>query len=459
MRLPELSRSTSFRFALALTLAFVIAYLVAGLIAFRAVSADLDNRVIQSVELSAERYEDIFFAAGGRADLIAAVEARTRIADAEDEFIWLGSREGLRVAGHSAAGVESLVAENVTGAQLGTDADDRFRVTVRDFDDLRLVTGQSYEESDAIGRAVLGAFGGATFLMVLLASFGAAVLAWRSQQRLDRISATLAYVAAGSMGNRVPRSGSGDDLDKLSSRINDALGQLETTVEGIRQVSTDIAHDLRTPISRLGFQLEQLMAETTDQPAISERLEFALAQARQIASTFDSLLRIAQIEAGASKSRFRPLALTEIAIAVHDAYLPVAEESGHALTFSFASDATALVNGDRDLLTQQLANLLENAIHYCPAGTHIRIEVGSNSQGVWMTVADDGPGIPHHEHENVTRRFYRLDKSRQTPGSGLGLALVKAIAELHGARLQFEDNHPGLTVRLLFQPYSQTGDV
>jgi signal transduction histidine kinase len=457
VHLPKLRRSTAFRFALALTLAFVIAYLVAGLIAFRAISVDLDNRVIQAVELSAEGYEDIY-ASGGQGGLIAAVQTRAGIADADDEFIWLGSKQGIWVAGHDGPRVESLSTGNVTGAQLNTEVDERFRVAVRDFGDLQLVTGQSYEESDAIGRAVLGAFGGATLLMILLASIGATALAWRSQQRLDRISATLAKVAAGDMGSRVPRSGSADDLDELSSRINAALEQLETTVDGIRQVSTDIAHDLRTPISRLGIRLEQLLADTADQPAINEQLEVAAAETRQIVSTFDSLLRIAQIEAGARRSRFRPLALPEIAIALHDAYLPVAGESGQTLEFNIASSATALVSGDHDLLSQLIANLVENAIRYCPTGAHIRIEVGSNEKIVWITVADDGPGIPAHELSNVTRRFYRLDKSRHTPGSGLGLALVKAIAELHAARLLFEDNHPGLIVRVLFQPCSIPGD-
>ncbi|MCB1687704.1 MAG: hypothetical protein KDI33_04435 [Halioglobus sp.] len=454
MRLLELRRSTSFRFALALTLAFVVAYLLAGLIAFRAISTDLDNRVMQAVELAAERYEDIF-EAGGRAALIAAVEERTRVADAEDEIVSLGNREGAHLAGHTVAAVNSLAAGDVAGARLGTEADERFRIAVRSFGDLRLVTGQSYEESDAIGRAVLGAFGSATILMLLLACIGAAVLAWRSQQRLDRISATLAKVAAGNMGSRVPRSGSGDDLDNLSRQINGALDQLETTVEGIRQVSTDIAHDLRTPISRLGIRLEQLLADYTDQPAISDHLEFASAEVKKITSTFDALLRIAQIEAGARRSRFRPLALPEIGIALHDAYLPVAEENNQTLEFKIASPATALVLGDRDLLTQLIANLLENAIRYCPAGARIRIEVGSGRQGVWMSVIDNGPGIPADEMGNVTRRFYRLDKSRHTLGSGLGLALVKAIAELHDARLMFEDSHPGLTVRLLFRPSTQ----
>jgi signal transduction histidine kinase len=248
-------------------------------------------------------------------------------------------------------------------------------------------------------------------------------------------------------------SGSGDDLDRLSTRINDALAQLETTVEGIRQVSVDIAHDLRTPISRLGIRLEELLAEARGQPALSQRLETASAEIRQITATFDSLLRIAQIEAGARKSRFQPVALPDIGASLYEAYLPVAEERQQRLEFKIATAAPALVHGDRDLLTQLFANLIENALKHCAAGASIRLEVGSRDGLICMSVADNGPGIPAGERRNVTRRFYRLDKSRQSPGSGLGLALVKAISDLHGAALTLDDNGPGLVVKLTFEPY------
>jgi signal transduction histidine kinase len=378
------------------------------------------------------------------------------VADPEDEFVWLGSRQGQAVTGHRTPGVETLATGDVDGDRLGTEPGERFRVAVRDLGDLRLVTGQSYEESDAIGRAVLEAFGTATAVLLVLAALGAALLSRRAQQRLDRISNTLAEVALGNMHRRVPLSGSGDDLDRLSTRINDALAQLETTVEGIRQVSVDIAHDLRTPISRLGIRLEELLAEAGSQPVLRDRLETASAEIRQITATFDSLLRIAQIEAGARKSRFQPVALADIGASLYEAYLPVAEESQQQLELKIASAAPALVYGDRDLLTQLFANLVENALKHCSAGASIRLEVGSRDGDIYMSVADNGPGIPAGERINVTRRFYRLDKSRQSPGSGLGLALVKAISDLHGATLALDDNAPGLVVRLSFEPYRPT---
>ena len=452
MRPAELGRSAFFRFALALTLTFLAAYLVAGIIAFRAINSDLHNRVVRAVELSVERYEDTFLQAGVEG-LISSAESRARLVDADDEFIWLGSRDGATVVGRQSPVVTSLTTGEVTGAALGTDPDDKYWVVVRDFGELRLVTGQSFEESEAIGRRVLGAFGGATALIILLAGTSATLLARRAQRRLDRISSTLADFALGNMSSRVPRSGSDDDLDRLASRINDALGQLETTVDGIRQVSTDIAHDLRTPISRLGILMEEMLADTQGHPVLQERLETVAVELKQITAIFDSLLRIAQIEAGARKSRFRAVALPEIAISLHEAYLPVAEENDQQLCCNIATSAAAAILGDHDLLTQLFANLVENAIRHCPPGAEILLEVGSGADGVWMSVSDDGPGIPPGEFANITKRFYRLEKARHTAGSGLGLALVKAIADLHGASLQLEDNHPGLIVRLVFEPH------
>tara|TARA_R110001599_G_scaffold289553_1_gene492500 strand:- start:10346 stop:11725 length:1380 start_codon:yes stop_codon:yes gene_type:complete len=452
VRLADLSRSTFFRFSLALTTAFLVAYVVAGLIAFRAINTDLRNRIIQTVELASERYEDTFQESGSDG-LIDAVKARARAVDADDEFVWLGSLDGTTLVGHEPPDATLLATGQATGADLGADPQDQYWIIVRDFNGLHLITGRSFEESDAIGQTVLAAFGGATLLILLLSGFSAALLARRGQQRLERISKTLTEVSLGNLQSRVLLAGSDDDLDRLSVHMNDALRRLETTVEGIRQVGVDIAHDLRTPISRLGIRLEEILDEVQDQPELGERLRTASSELRHITTTFDSLLRIAQIEAGARKSRFRPVALPDIGAALQEAYLPVAEEKQQQLAFKIASAATALVYGDQDLLTQLFANLLENAIHYAPPGAHICLEVGSGEQGVWMCVTDDGPGIPPEEYENVTQRFYRLDSSRNTPGSGLGLALVKAIADLHGALMQLEDNSPGLTVRLVFDPY------
>jgi signal transduction histidine kinase len=451
VRLNDLTRSTFFRFAVALTTAFLAAYLVAGMIAFRFIHVDLENRVSDAAELTLEQFEDTY-QESGRSELISAVEQRAAMANPEDNFYWLGSEDGSKVAGHDISGAAELKSGETAGQMLGVDEHDRYYVAVRTMGDLHLVVGQSFEESDEIGQAIIGAFIVATGLIISLAGVTAVLLASRNQRRLGEISKTLHKVANGEMGARVSVTGPGDDLDHLSAQMNDALGQLQRNVDAIKRVSVDIAHDLRTPINRLGIQLEQALIEAGDAPNLEFRLEAATLEVHQIAKTFDALLRIAQIEAGARKGRFQVIALPEIANAIYQAYRPVAEEAGQTLDLKIRLGGGEQVHGDRDLLTQLLANLIENSIRHCPKRTLICIEVGPSLKGVWMSVSDNGPGIPEDEIEAVTQRFYRLDKSRQTAGSGLGLAIVKAISNLHGANLILTNNRPGLIARIEFTP-------
>lgn len=454
MQLTDLTRSTYARFAALLTAAFLAAYLIAGWVAFQSINSDLDGRVLQAAELTIERLEDVF-EAGGRDALTDAVDLRARADDPEDQFYWLGQSDGTRLAGATLQSPLSLIDGDMEGADLGFDEDDSYRLAVRQFGDLKLVIGRSYEETNEIRNAVLTAFGLATAISLLIAAAIAAVLARIGQQRVEQIAGTLHKVADGKMSARVPETGSRDDLGRLGGQINDALGQLEDTVEGIRQVSADIAHDLRTPINRLGITLEQMETNLANNPKLEVQLDAARAQVTQITATFDALLRIAQIEAGARKARFGAVPLTEIAVSLHETYLAVAEDAGQSLTLLQPSGEMTLVLGDKELLTQLFANLIENAIRHCPSGAAIRMEIGTGLQGVWFSVSDNGPGIDDEERERVLKRFYRLDKSRSTTGSGLGLAMVKAISDLHGADLTLSDNAPGLKVRVRFEPLSK----
>jgi len=450
VRLADLTRSTAFRFAVTLTAVFLLAYATAGMIALRAIRDDLDERVVDAAEMTAAAFEDRY-RSGGTAALTAAVNAHAARVDSDDERVWLGRRDGEIIAGQEIPLAMSLEASDVMGAAINADDDDRYRLAVRDLGDLRLVVAVSYDELDDIRESLVETFGWATALILLVAGVSALLLALRGQKRITAITSTLHSVSHGMMTSRVPISGSGDDLDRLSAGINAALNQLETTVDGIRQVTNDIAHDLRTPLNRLGILIERAR-EGADDAAVRARLEEASAEINGVTATFDALLRIAQIEAGARKSRFGHVALPEIAASLHETYLPIAEESGQSLVLDQMSKSGALVHGDLELLTQLVANLIENAIRHCPPGARIGIEVGSGVEGVWIRIEDDGPGIPEDVRDKALRRFYRVEGARSTPGTGLGLALVKAIADLHGASLTLSDNEPGLAVTLLFPP-------
>ncbi|TNC49447.1 HAMP domain-containing histidine kinase [Rubellimicrobium rubrum] len=264
------------------------------------------------------------------------------------------------------------------------------------------------------------------------------------------MESVLDRVGEGDLTARMAVRGSGD-LARLAQGINSALVRLERVVEGMRQVSTDIAHDLRTPLGRLRFRIEAAAARATEGSRLAEDLDAALEESDTLDATFAALLRIAEIEAGARRARFAPLDLGEVLVRIVEAYEGVAEEAGQNLSLSLS--VTAPIHGDRDLLVQLFANLVENAIRHGPAGTRIECTVTQEGDCPQATLRDTGPGIPAAERELVLRRLYRLEKSRTSPGTGLGLALVKAVADLHGADLILADAGPGLRVTLRFPPF------
>jgi signal transduction histidine kinase len=234
----------------------------------------------------------------------------------------------------------------------------------------------------------------------------------------------------------------------MALAVNGLLDRVAALIETIRQITVDAAHDLKTPLTRLRYRLAE--AEESPDPAdVKAIVHSAGADAEQIVATFDALLRIAQIEAGASRARFARVDLSDVLETVADAYGPDVEEAGQHLESRVA--ASLLVNGDRELLIQAFANLVENAIRHAGPNATIAIEAlrGPSVQG---SVSDNGPGVPQAERQRILLRFVRLDASRSTAGTGLGLSLVKAIADLHGASLVLSDNRPGLRVTMTFPP-------
>jgi signal transduction histidine kinase len=224
-------------------------------------------------------------------------------------------------------------------------------------------------------------------------------------------------------------------------------------MESLKRVSDDIAHDLRTPLSRLRHRLEATRAKLG--PGGERDIEQSISELDSILETFSALLRIAQIESGARRAAFSNVNLGRILSTVSEAYAAVAEDQSQKLEVRIERDFS--IRGDRELLTQMLANLIENAIRHCPAGVQIGVSLGQDAGAPLLSITDTGPGIPESEHENVLRRFYRLETSRTTPGSGLGLALVKAVADLHGAAVELSDNRPGLRISIRFHGDSEMG--
>ncbi len=282
---------------------------------------------------------------------------------------------------------------------------------------------------------------GITFLALIAGYVIAAIFT----RRLERLNTSINTIMGGRLDERVPVIGMDGEFDRLSANLNRMLDRIEALMTGVRQVSTDIAHDLRTPITRLRQHLES--AVTGKGVSVPQQvIEEALTQIDGIMRIFGALLRIGTIEAGAGRARFKPVDLSEIMERVLLAYQPVAEDSGKTITG--AIDPGTLIDGDADLLAQMFTNLVENALTHTPSGSSITLTLDSDIDHITAKVCDDGPGIPVEERKNVLQRFYRLDASRTDIGAGLGLALVAAISDLHGAQLTLSDAHPGLSAEV-----------
>jgi signal transduction histidine kinase len=301
---------------------------------------------------------------------------------------------------------------------------------------------------DEAQEAITDSFAWATAATLLLALAGGVVLSQGFLRRVDEINRTTRAIMGGDLADRIRTTGSGDELDQLGRNLNDMLDRLQGLMDGLKQVSNDIAHDLRTPLSRLKQRLEAVRSANSVQE-YKEAVGQAVQDADMALSTFGALLRIAQIESGSRRANFADLDLSSLLANLAITYFAVAEDMGKFLVSSIDPDIH--VRGDRELLTQLFVNLIENALHHTPNGAKVSLSLAHRDQGPFAEVGDNGPGIPENERRNVFKRFYRLERSRSTPGSGLGLASVAAIADLHTARIELVDNEPGLKVALQFK--------
>ncbi|HTZ37247.1 MAG TPA: HAMP domain-containing sensor histidine kinase [Stellaceae bacterium] len=278
---------------------------------------------------------------------------------------------------------------------------------------------------------------------------GGAVMSRNLLRRVEQVNRTAERVMGGNLADRVPLAGSSDEFDQLAANLNNMLDQIERLMAGMREVSDNIAHDLRTPLARLRARLElSLIAAdgASAGAAQTEAVRAAIDEADRLLATFNALLSIAEAESGARRNEAEPLDLAQTARAAAELYEPLAEEQGCALTVDV--EPGVMIRGDRHLLSQAVANLLDNALKY--GGGAVRLTAHQEDGRAALEVCDSGPGIPEAERDAVFDRFVRLERSRSTPGNGLGLSLVRAVAQLHNGTVALADNAPGLKVRLEF---------
>ncbi|ADM10839.1 sensory histidine protein kinase [Parvularcula bermudensis HTCC2503] len=449
MRIELLLRSSSLRLSIVYSGILLLAFAATGLLVYASSERAAVEQARERIELEVFALEEELRTESLEA-MAAAIEARTSRPGALE--YWLTAPDGHHLAGRL------RIAEGPNGwREIETEG-------VAPFGDTDILTltktlpgGATLSVGEDLTRALsvqketlltLIQVGAAAALLALLAGV---VATFRTLARMRMIRATLGRASEGDLSARVPTSSSlfSTDLDEIALGLNRMLGRTQDLVAGLRRVTRDVAHDLRTPLSHLRQRLERVGAADTDGER-QEGLALTEAKVEQILASFDAILRLAEIEAGASRDRFVPVDVATLCEPLVDAYQPDVENGGRTLTLS-ADPAPAF--GDALLLTQAIANLIENAMRHTPPGTAIGVSCGTGADGrSHLTVTDDGPGIPDGHREAMLEPFARLDPSRSTAGTGLGLSIVAAVATLHGADLALSDAGPGLSVRITF-PY------
>lgn len=305
----------------------------------------------------------------------------------------------------------------------------------------RLLVGRDLRNAELFRSGVLRTLAWASLLTLALGVVGGFFMTRNMLRRVDQVIRTSERIIHGDLTQRVPLTGTGDEFDQLATNLNAMLDQIERLMIGMRQVTDNIAHDLRTPLARLRARLEVTLLEKPDAQRYAEALRQTIVEADTLLGTFNALLSIAEAEAGSRRDGMAPIDLCEIARSVAELYEPVADDKKLVLHANL--EPGLRVHGDRHLLSQAIANLLDNALKYTPAGI-ITLTVRKDAEMARIEVTDTGPGVPADQRESVFDRFVRLEGSRSTSGNGLGLSLVRAVARLHGGTVRLEDNQPGI---------------
>lgn len=285
-------------------------------------------------------------------------------------------------------------------------------------------------------------------IIFTLALAGGTFMGYNVQRRIHAVSQTANDIIKGDLSRRMPVTRRDDEFDHLSQVLNTMLARTEHLMQSMRDVTDNLAHDLRNPLNRLRNRLEASQYHPNGQTDYPQLIQDTIQEVDDLIRTFNALLSIAQVESAQQKKDWTEVDLTTLSEELAELYTAVAEEQ--ELSLSHRADGNLRVHGNRQLLAQAITNLLDNAVKYTPAGGHIQLDASADSGNIIISVADNGPGIPEDKREQVFKRFTRLDNARSTPGNGLGLSLVRAVADLHTAQVRLEDNHPGLKASLIF---------
>lgn len=441
----RLARSTPVRLALGLVALFSLVSVATLGVAYVQIRGNLAKQISATLDQHVAGLR----VTNDPAALAALVTAEAAAADPEQRILVFIAPDG-RSVGNARADVRGDqvgLAPLQNGRKLGSEG---YEYRIVPMAGGLMVVAESLEPTKELRETFLDLVALSLIPTILLSLAAGVWLAAASARRVGQIETALNRMAEGDLSARVDGPDGGGDLSRIGSGIDRMASAQEAATAALRQISADIAHDLKTPVQRLGLMLADLRDRLPDEGPEADLAARAAEEADRAVAVFQSLLQIAQIEGGSPKARFGPVDLAAVVRTFVEIYEPAAEDSGHVLRLSPLPEGPVTVTGDRNLLGQAVANLIENALRHTPPGTRIDIALARPAGRAMLTVADTGPGIPDAERDKVRRRLYRLERSRTTPGHGLGLSLVEAIAQAHGAELDLTDNAPGLRVTLTF---------
>jgi signal transduction histidine kinase len=455
----KLIRTTAFRLTLLYLLLFTLfALSLIGYFAWntrRLVTEQITQTIVSETNELIDRFE-----ADGVRGLVTAVENRSLRPGSNLYLIALPTGQG--VAGNVGS-LEPGILDRTGWAETTYRrldeqdiADHKALVRVSQLSGgFRLLVGRDLEERRRIFGVVASAAQWSFLLVIVLGLAGGILVARRVLARIDAMTGTAQRIMAGDLSERLPVGRSGDELDRLAGNLNAMLERIEALMRGLKEVSDNIAHDLKTPLTRLRNRAEEALAKSGDEANYRAALEQTLDESDALIRTFNALLMIARAESGQARDNMTDFDAADVARDIQELYEPLAEEDGLKLS---AEAVTAPLRGNRELVSQALANLVENAVKYGKPADGVAktdgaadIVIRSQEQGdrVLLSVADRGAGIPEADRSRAIERFIRLEASRTLPGSGLGLSLASAVATLHGGELRLSDNHPGLCATLV----------
>jgi len=451
--------SAAYRIAFATAGAFTLGILILGASVYFAAhglfvqqfAGEITN---ESTTLVAE------FRGGGRPELRHEIAEREAGNSANELLYALYAPDGSRIAGGMDAVMPRTGWSDIVFLDPREGPDPAMAYAVDLDDGTRFVVAADYSAIDRIDHMIFSLFATAFAVVVLFGIFGALLLGGYLQRRLSGIRDAAEAIMAGDMRQRVAVGEGRDEFDSLAITLNSMLDRIGSLMDNLRQVSADVAHDLRTPLTRLRSRLEEGLASTGTGPEEGSLLEDAVDRLDDILQLFAAILRISELEGGSATRAFAPVDLSELTRDLCESYAPAAAEGGRRLDWSVEPDIEVL--GDFELLSQVLVNLFDNALIHTPPGTSVGVRLAREGSSACLQVRDDGPGVRAQDLQRIFKRFTRLEASRTKPGHGLGLSLVEAIVRAHGARLEVDDAKPGLSVSIriaLYRPQHRPGQV